>query len=80
MKISTIEDLGRRIRAKRDEADLTADDVAALARVSRRLLLEVEQGKRANVGFANVLRVIEVLGLRLEVTARGLPGIGSRGE
>jgi len=80
VKISTIEDLGRRIRAKRDEADLTADDVAALARVSRRLLLEVEQGKRANVGFANVLRVIEVLGLRLEVTARGLPGIGSRGE
>lgn len=76
MKVSTIADLGRRIRAKRDQAALRADDVAALARVSRRLLLEVEQGKRANVGFANVLRILDVLGLRLDVTSRGLPGIG----
>jgi transcriptional regulator with XRE-family HTH domain len=77
MQVQSISELGRRVRARRREVDLTAAEVAQLARVSRRLLLEVEQGKRPNVGFANVLRVLEVLGLRLDVTPRGLPGTHS---
>ena len=66
--------LGAAIRSRRHEAQLTASQAAALARVSRRLLVEVEGGKRPNVGFAAVLRILEVLGLDLEVMARGLPG------
>jgi transcriptional regulator with XRE-family HTH domain len=77
MQVQSISELGRRVRARRREVDLTAAEVAQLARVSRRLLLEVEQGKRPNAGFANVLRVLEVLGLRLDVTPRGLPGTHS---
>ncbi len=76
MQVRTTRDLGSRIRERRDEAGLTADQVAELARVSRRLLLELEQGKRSNVGFSNVLRILQVLGLRLEVASRGLPGTG----
>lgn len=66
--------LGTIIRSRRHEARLTASQAAALARVSRRLLLEVEGGKRPNVGFGAVLRILEVLGLDLEVKVRGLPG------
>ena len=77
MQVRTTKDLGSRIRERRDEAGLTADQVAGLARVSRRLLLELEQGKRSNVGFSNVLRILQVLGLRLEIAPRGLPGTGS---
>jgi transcriptional regulator with XRE-family HTH domain len=77
--VRSIGDLGSRIRERRREAHLTADQVAESAGVSRRLVLEVEQGKRANAGFSNVLRILEVLGLRLEVAPRGLPGTRPRG-
>jgi transcriptional regulator with XRE-family HTH domain len=75
MQVQRVKELGGQIRARRQEVKLTAADVAELARVSRRLLLELEQGKRPNAGFANVLRILEVLGLRLDLTLRGLPGI-----
>ena len=42
MEIKRIRDLGRQIRNRRKEVGLTADDVADLAGVSRRLLLELE--------------------------------------
>ncbi len=73
MEIKRIRDLGRQIRNRRKEVGLTADDVADLAGVSRRLLLELEQGKRINVGFSKVLRIIETLGLSLDLNPRGFP-------
>lgn len=73
MEIKRIRDLGRQIRNRRKEVGLTADDVADLAGVSRRLLLELEQGKRINVGFSKVLRIIETLGLSLDLNRRGFP-------
>ena len=75
MRVQNIKELGSQVRTRRQQVNLTAADVAELAGVSRRLLLELEQGKRSNAGFANVLRILEVLGLRLEITSRGLPGI-----
>ena len=66
--------VGSAIRTRRKEVELTAAQVAALARVSRRLLVEVEGGKRPNVGFSALLRILDVLGLDLEVKDRGLPG------
>jgi transcriptional regulator with XRE-family HTH domain len=74
MEIREIRDLGQQIRQRRRAAGLTADKTAALAGVSRRLLLELEQGKRPNVGFSSVLRILSFLGLRMEVQPRGLPG------
>lgn len=67
-------DLGISIRTRRGETRLTADEVADLAGVSRRLLLELEQGKRPNVGLSKALRVLEILGLNMEIAPRGVPG------
>jgi transcriptional regulator with XRE-family HTH domain len=72
--IHTVRQLGATIRSRRNEAKLTATETAALAHVSRRLLIELERGKRPNVGFQALGRVLQVLGLDLEVTPRGLPG------
>ena len=80
VEVRNVGDLGSRVRERRGETHLTADHVAALANVSRRLLLELEQGKRSNAGFSNVLRILDVLGLRLEVVPRGLPGTRPRAE
>jgi transcriptional regulator with XRE-family HTH domain len=74
MRVQSIKELGSQVRTRRQQVNLTAAEVAELAGVSRRLLLELEQGKRKNAGFANVLRILEVLGLRLEIAPRGLPG------
>lgn len=73
MEIKRIRDLGRQIRNRRKEVGLTADYVADLAGVSRRLLLELEQGKRTNVGLSKLLRIIETLGLTLDLNLRGFP-------
>jgi transcriptional regulator with XRE-family HTH domain len=76
--ISNPRQLGAAIRARLKEAGLTATKAATLARVSRRLLVEVEGGKRPNVGFGALLRILEVLGLDLEIKARTLPGTQPR--
>jgi transcriptional regulator with XRE-family HTH domain len=72
--ISTSRQLGATIRSRRKEARLTVAQAASFARVSRRLLTEVEGGKRPNVGFSALMRILDVLGLDLEVRARTLPG------
>ena len=77
MQINSLSDLGKQVRRQRKEAGLAADEAAGLAGVSRRLLLELEQGKRSNVGFSNVLRILTLLGLRMDVELRGLPGTGT---
>ena len=77
MEIKSLSDLGMQVRQRRKSAGLAADEAAALAGVSRRLLLELEQGKRSNVGFSNVLRILTLLGLRMDVESRGLPGARS---
>ena len=74
MLVTTARELGSLIRDRRQEAGLTATEAADLADVSRRLLLEVERGKRPNVGFAAVMRILALLGLELDVRPRGLPG------
>ena len=72
--ITNIRQLGSAIRARRRETSLTTTQVASMARVSRRLLTEIETGKRPNVAFSAVVRILDVLGLDLEVGRRGLPG------
>lgn len=77
MLVTSARELGILIRDRRQEAGLTAAEAADLAGVSRRLLLEVERGKRPNVGFAAVMRILALLGLELDVRPRGLPGTRS---
>ena len=64
-------DLGKLVRARRLEVGLNAAQAADLAGVSRRLLIELETGKRKQAGLANVLRVLEILGLSVDVASRG---------
>ncbi len=72
--IVDVRQLGVTIRTRRKDTRLTATQAAALARVSRRLLVELEGGKRPNVSVSALMRILQVLGLDLEVTPRGLPG------
>ena len=80
MVIHSTSDLGRLIRERRETVGLTATQTAKLAGVSRRLLIELERGKRRNVGIFAVFRILELLGLRIEVKPRGLPGTESHGS
>lgn len=72
MIIHTPQDLGKLVRARRLETGLTAQQAADLAGVSRRLLIELETGKRRQAGLTNVMRILEMLGLRVDVASRGL--------
>lgn len=74
MPIATTRKLGALLRERREHAGLTVQTAAARAGVGRRLLLELEAGKRPNVSFATVLRLLSLFGLELEIRARGLPG------
>jgi transcriptional regulator with XRE-family HTH domain len=74
MVIHDITDLGRIIRERRKAVDLTGTQAAEMAQVSRRLLIELERGKRRNVGMSAVLRILELLGLEMEIEPRRLPG------
>jgi len=74
MLIRDVAGLGRLIRARRNEVGLTIVEAARIAGVSRRLLIELERGRRPNVGAAAVFRILELLGLRVDIERRGLPG------
>jgi len=63
--------LGRAIRERRKAVGLTAVRVAAMAGISRRLLGELERGTRRNVGTQAVFRVLDLLGLKMEIEPRG---------
>ena len=74
MLIRDVAGLGRLIRARREEVGLTIVEAARVAGVSRRLLIELERGRRPNVGAAAVFRILELLGLRVDIERRGLSG------
>ena len=80
MVIQNLADLGKLIRARREQVGLTTTQAAEMAGVSRRLLSELERGKRRNVGVRAVLKILELLGLRIEVERRGLPGTGPKDQ
>ena len=74
MPLVTTRKLGVMLRERREHAGLNVQTAATRAGVGRRLLLELEAGKRPNVSFATVLRLLSLFGLELEIRARGLPG------
>jgi transcriptional regulator with XRE-family HTH domain len=66
--------LGRVIRERRTAAGLTTVRAAAMAGLSRRLLSELERGTRRNVGTRAVFRILDLLGLRMDLEPRGASG------
>ncbi len=66
MLIRSIRDVAATVRGARQDAGLTQSDLAGLAGVSRKWVYEFEAGKpAAELGI--VLRVVEALGLELEL-------------
>lgn len=78
MLIPDTRTLGRIIRERRRAAGLTTVRAAAMTGVSRRLLSELERGTRRNVGTQAVFRVLDLLGLRMDVEPREAPATGRR--
>jgi HTH-type transcriptional regulator / antitoxin HipB len=68
-RIQSSKDLGDRVRRRRTDLHLTQEDLSAVARVTPRLLGEVERGK-TTAQLDGVLRILTALGLDLHVKAR----------
>lgn len=74
-RIRSAADLGILIRKRRKEGGLTLTDAAELFGVSRRLLIELEQGRR-EAALSTVLKILGALGLDVYVRPRSS---GARG-
>ena len=59
--VERLEDLARAIRQRRHDEELTLDEAADRFGVGRRLLVELEGGKR-NVRVATLLDLLQLLG------------------
>lgn len=68
-RIQNPQHLGAQIRQRRTDLRLTQEQVAAVARVSPRLLGEVERGK-GTAQLNGLLRILNALGLDLHVSPR----------
>ena len=66
MRIATIDDLGAYVRERRNDLGLTQTDLAARAKVSRRWLSDLENGKE-NAQFGLVLRTLRAIGVLIDL-------------
>lgn len=72
MRIHSLQQLGVAIRDARKRQALRQDELAAVAGVGIRFLVEVEAGKpTAQIG--KVFDVLAALGLEIDITPRGGP-------
>lgn len=70
--VRTPAELGGLVRAQRKRLGATQVELAALADVGPRFIVELERGK-PTLELGKALRVLERLGLRLEVRDREAP-------
>jgi HTH-type transcriptional regulator / antitoxin HipB len=70
--IRTPAELGALVRDHRKRLGATQIELAALADVGPRFIVELERGK-PTLELGKVLRVLDRLGLRVEVHGRGAP-------
>lgn len=68
MTVRSIRDAAVAVRGRRTELGMSQDELASRAGVSRKWIVEFEAGK-ASAEFALVLRVLDALGLVLELAA-----------
>lgn len=64
MIIKTSKDIGKLVRQKRKELELTQVELAGLSDVGSRFLVELEQGK-PTIEIGKALQVMQMLGLSL---------------
>lgn len=76
-KISTADELGRAIRAKRKEVAALQEDAAALSGVGTKFLSQLENGKET-AELGKVLQVLRALGLELYIYPRSQDPLGTR--
>lgn len=57
--------IGKRIRQRREDLEYTQNDVSEISGVAERTIRSIENG--INTNMANLLKVINVLGLTLSV-------------
>lgn len=69
MVIRTTDELASVVRARRRELGLTQEELAGVSGVHRVLVSQLEHGK-ANVRLALVLRLLQALGLDVDLRAR----------
>lgn len=65
----TIEEMGERVRARRKLLRLRQRDLAELAGVTLRGLIELEKG-RGNPTFSQLAKIVSILGLEVTLTER----------
>lgn len=66
MRIDNINELGKLIRDTRKAQGLTQKDLALVAGVSVRLIVEFENGKRG-VNIDSVIKLCSLLGLKIDI-------------
>jgi len=69
-KINNIKTLGEVIRKYRESLGLSQEDAAGLLGVSRKLLSELENGKKETMQIGKVLQVLQRMGLEVRVVAK----------
>jgi y4mF family transcriptional regulator len=65
--IDLLDNLGRQIRDRRNYLNITQADLAEIASVSLRSLIDIEQGK-GNPSLNQLMKILDVLGMKVEIT------------
>ncbi len=68
--VTSVEDLGSRIRTKRKQLGFTLEQVSGLSGASIRFLSELERGKQT-IEIGKALNIVNCLGLELVVLPKG---------
>jgi transcriptional regulator with XRE-family HTH domain len=66
-------ELGTKIREERKHRKLSQAQVAAALGMSRTTISQIEMGTVQDIGVRKLIRVLEYLGLELQVRAAGAP-------
>ncbi|MBC7923161.1 MAG: helix-turn-helix transcriptional regulator [Ferruginibacter sp.] len=62
--------VGQQIRDRRQFLRITQGDLAEIAGVSLRSLIDIERGK-GNPGIHQLMKILDVLGLKIEISNKG---------
>jgi transcriptional regulator with XRE-family HTH domain len=70
VEITFAQYVGSRIRERREELEMTQDDVIAVCDISKAFLSECENGKRS-IGFSKLYQLAQVLNRTTDWFAKG---------
>jgi y4mF family transcriptional regulator len=71
VRLTSIADIAAAVRGRRMDLGLSQGDLAERAGVSRRWVNQFEAGGRTTAEVGTILRVLDALGLDLQVEAQG---------